>query len=88
MLYAPEINAPGPLRTLETATRYDWLVLDPRASDRLLQLLREQLACPVPATDAEMHPARLLAEPCLPGRTLRWGAEGYRFIYGASDRVY
>ena len=77
----PALNAPGTKTTLTTPHSYDWLVIDPRASDLVFRTLRRQLHCPVPEPDPEMHPTRMRVRDCLSSGSIRWGVEDYRFEF-------
>jgi uncharacterized membrane protein len=69
------------LRQRTTSRTYDWIVIDPRTSDRVRDELRSHGRCEIPRYDEE-SPGRLRAD-CFPERRLRIG--DFTFQFGANE---
>jgi hypothetical protein len=68
---------PDFLRHRQTERTYDWIVVDPRTSDRVRDELRRHGSCPIPRL-AEERPARLRPD-CFPEHRLRMGEFSFQF---------
>lgn len=58
--------------------RYEWLVVDPLASDQLRKMLQSQTPCAISTRDQELA-ARLPLTDCFPSGELRIGRHGVRW---------
>jgi hypothetical protein len=65
------------LKHRTTRRTYDWIVIDPRTSDRVRDELRANSRCDIPRYDEDL-PARLRTD-CFPERVLRIGDFTFRF---------
>lgn len=68
------------LRHRTTAQRYDWILIDPRTSDRVRDELRAHSRCAIPRYDEEAQ-ARLRPD-CFPGQVMEIG--DFTFAFGRS----
>jgi len=76
-LFLPPDRPADFLRRRTTAQTYDWIVIDPRTSDRVRDELRAHGRCAIPRLDDET-PARLRPD-CFPERRLHIGDFTFEF---------
>lgn len=73
----PALLQDGEPKILALDERYDWLVVDPLASDRLRGLLQQQTPCEIPQGQGQAQ--RLSSADCFPEGELRVGKHGVRW---------
>jgi hypothetical protein len=73
----PALLQDGEPKTLVLDQRYDWLVVDPLASDKLRAMLQAQTRCAI--ADGQAQAIRLQSLVCFPSGALRVGQHGVRW---------
>lgn len=66
--------------------QYDWLVVDPLASDPLREMLQLQTRCDIPSTRDQAVATKLPLRDCFPSGELRIGRHGVRWGSSAAPR--